>query len=75
MTQAFFTMIGRREGGDIVQLGTIAGGNRLRWSFREIEPDAFLWRGEISADGGATWRTNVEFRARRNLGQDAARAA
>ena len=75
VTQAFFTMIGRREGGDIVQLGTIAGGNRLRWSFREIEPDAFLWRGEISADGGATWRTNVEFRARRNLGQDAARAA
>ena len=71
VTQAFFTMTGRREGRDIVQLGTIAGGNRLRWSFREIEADAFLWRGEISADDGTTWRTNVEFRARRKPGPGA----
>ncbi|MGB0087608.1 MAG: SRPBCC family protein [Rhodomicrobiaceae bacterium] len=26
---------------------------------------AFFWRGEISTDQGASWRTNVEFRARR----------
>ena len=65
VTQTFFTMTGRKEGNDIVQLGKGTGDNLIRWSFREITPDAFFWRGEISADQGASWRTNVEFRARR----------
>jgi hypothetical protein len=65
VTQSFLTMIGRREGDDIVQLGHGTGDSRIRWSFREITPNAFLWRGEVSADGGTTWRINVEFRARR----------
>ena len=65
VTQNFLSMIGRKQGDDIVQLGKGIGDDRIRWSFREITSNAFLWRGETSTDGGATWRINVEFRARR----------
>ena len=65
VSQTYLSMIGRAAGDDIVQLGQGADGNLYRWSFRDITPDAFLWRGEISADDGATRRVNVEFTARR----------
>ena len=65
VAQNFCTMIGRRQGVDIVQLGRNAAGQQIRWSFLDITPDAFLWRGEISRDDGATWRREVEFAARR----------
>jgi hypothetical protein len=65
VTQNFLTMIGRRQGDDIVQLGTRPDGTLVRWSFAEITPNSFLWRGEISTDQGASWRLNVEFSARR----------
>lgn len=65
VTQTYLTMTGRREGDAIVQLGKAAGGEPIRWSFSEITPASFRWRGEISADGGASWRLNVEFLARR----------
>jgi hypothetical protein len=58
-------MIGRAEGNDIVQLGTRPDGQLMRWSFREITPNSFLWRGEVSADDGASWRINTEFTATR----------
>ena len=58
-------MIGRAEGSDIVQLGTRPDGQLARWSFRDIAGDSFLWRGEVSADAGATWRVVIEFTARR----------
>jgi hypothetical protein len=58
-------MIGRAEGHDIVQLGRRPDGQLARWSFRDITDDAFLWRGELSADNGVTWRINTEFTARR----------
>jgi hypothetical protein len=64
-SQTYSTMIGRAEGDDIVQLGTNAEGETIRWSFRDIADDSFLWRGEVSADGGKTWRKLVEFSARR----------
>jgi len=35
------------------------------WSFRDITPRSFRWRGEVSVDGGAAWRLDVEFLARR----------
>jgi hypothetical protein len=57
-----------QAGEDIVQLGTAPGGSKIRWSFSEITPDSFRWRGEVSSDGGATWRLNVEFLARRKSG-------
>lgn len=63
--QAYPRMIGRARGSDIVQEGTGDNGATLRWSFSELTPESFLWRGEISPDGGATWRLQVEIRARR----------
>jgi len=63
--QVFLQMIGRAEGRDIVQLGTTEDGRWLRWSFRDITADSFLWRGESSADEGATWRLVTEFSAGR----------
>jgi len=65
VTRTFLQMIGRAEGADIVQLGTRPDGHLVRWSFFQITPTSFLWRGEVSADQGATWRPNVEFAARR----------
>lgn len=65
VTQTFLAMIGRREGDDIVQLGRHPDGALVRWSFREIADDAFVWRGEASCDGGAAWTTTLEYRARR----------
>jgi hypothetical protein len=62
---AYLTMIGRAEGADIVQLGKDEDGNELRWSFRDIRPDSFLWRGELSRDGGTSWHKVVEFTAKR----------
>jgi hypothetical protein len=66
VTQTYFTMIGRKEGDTIVQLGKSPDGALIRWSFTDITSDSFLWRGELSSDEGATWRVNVEFTARRN---------
>lgn len=68
VSQSYLTMVGRAEGDDIVQLGHNAAGVPMRWSFRNITPDRFLWRGEISPDGGAHWRTHMEFTACRSGG-------
>jgi hypothetical protein len=65
VTQTYFSMIGRKQGDDIVQLGKGPGGALIRWSFSDITPQSFHWRGEVSANDGATWRCNVEFLARR----------
>jgi len=63
--QTYLSMIGRAEGDDIVQLGRSAAGHLIRWGFYQIKPDAFLWRGEASADNEADWNRVVEFTARR----------
>jgi len=34
-------------------------------AFSNNTSGSFLWRGEVSADAGATWRLNVEITARR----------
>ena len=65
VTQTYLAMIGRKEGDDIVQLGKGTGDTLIRWSFSAITPSSFLWRGEVSAEDGATWRRTVEFLARR----------
>ncbi|HEY1412286.1 MAG TPA: hypothetical protein VGF36_09100 [Rhodopila sp.] len=63
--QFYARQIGRARGKDIVQEGTDDTGAVLRWCFTEITPDSFHWLGERSHDGGASWRLEVEFFARR----------
>ncbi len=65
VSQTYFTMIGRKEGDGIVQLGKAPDGSLIRWSFSEITRDSFRWRGEFSSDGGASWCLRTEFTARR----------
>ena len=64
-TQLYARQIGRARGADIVQEGRHESGALTRWSFTRIEPESFRWLGEISADGGASWRLQVEVSARR----------
>jgi hypothetical protein len=64
MRQIYTRQLGRKEGDDIVQLGTLDGVT-LRWSFTEIRDDSFRWLGERSTDDGKTWRLQSDYRARR----------
>ena len=64
-TQFYARQIGKREGDQIVQQGTLPSGAVLRWRFTEIEADSFRWLGEVSTDGGAQWRLQVEVYAQR----------
>lgn len=68
----FSTLLAREVGDEIVIEGQWslgidnAGGDvRFVWSFAEITPESFRWRGRLSADGGKTWRLAEEMRARR----------
>lgn len=63
--QFYARQIGRADGRDIVQDGTDDSGDAVRWSFRDITPASFRWRGERSRDGGDTWQLEAEFLARR----------
>jgi hypothetical protein len=62
--QIYTRQIGRKQGNDIVQVGTF-GDLTLRWTFTDITPDSFRWMGERSADGGKTWALQSDYRARR----------
>jgi hypothetical protein len=57
---ALLTLEGGAEGNRIVLRGVDGDGSLLRWSFNDIEPDAFVWRGETSRDGGKAWRLEEE---------------
>jgi hypothetical protein len=63
--QLYTRQIGRARGNDIVQEGSDGTGAMVRWSFTEITPDSFHWLGERSHNGGASWRLEAEFFARR----------
>jgi len=64
-TQFYSRQLGRPRGLDIVQEGTLESGAKTRWSFTEIKENSFRWLGEVSTDSGATWRRQVDIRARR----------
>lgn len=57
-------LVGRRHGDDIVQLG-MRDDRPIRWTFLDITPHSFLWRGHILEPDGETWRLETEFRVRR----------
>ena len=46
---------------------------RLRWSFNDITPSTFVWRGEVATDGD--WRPREEMRLRRADPSPSARPA
>jgi hypothetical protein len=46
-------------------MGKHDSGLMLRWSFTEIETNSFRWLGERSADDGASWQLQADFRVRR----------
>jgi hypothetical protein len=58
-------LIGRRNGQEIVQIGTHGDGTPIRWIFTEITPDSFRWIGESLNADGKTWKLEGEFRAKR----------
>ncbi len=53
-------MEGGAEGDRIVLRGRDDQGDSLRWSFNDITPNSFTWRGETSHDGGKTWRMDEQ---------------
>jgi hypothetical protein len=58
----------RLSGGQVGDRIVLEGGDsdrRHRWSFNDIAQSMFVWHGEISIDGGATWRLAEEMRLRR----------
>ena len=58
-------LVARADGDDIVLDSVDREPLAFRWSFSEIAPDSFLWRGSGSDDSGETWLTLQEMRARR----------
>jgi len=66
-TNAYRYQVGRKEGADIVQEGTTESGALSRWSFTQITPRSFHWKGEVALDKGASWHLVVEVFARRTL--------
>ena len=65
----FCTLFARADGDRIVLDGQWTlhplGDRRFRWSFDQITPHSFRWRGEISPDRGQTWHMGEEMLARR----------
>jgi len=57
-------LVGRRQGDDIVQLGT-RGGRPIRWTFSEITARSFTWRGHVLSFDGVTWELEVEMKFQR----------
>lgn len=60
-------LVGGRAGSQLVHTGIDADGRPIRWSFVELGPDSFHWRGECSRDGGKSWVCETEYFARRRV--------
>jgi hypothetical protein len=72
---ALIAVQGGTEGDRIVLCGVDDEGTMLRWSFNDIKPDSFNWRGETSRDGGKTWKLEEHHYMRRRTGSSAQTAA
>jgi uncharacterized protein len=62
------TVWGGLEEDRIVLHGVDTDGAPIRWSFNDIKPDSFVWRGEKSRDGGKTWKLEEEHHMKRRVG-------
>jgi hypothetical protein len=58
-------LTGGQVGDRIVLRGQDTDGSEMRWSFNDIRPDSFVWRGEVSHDGGKTWWLQEEHHMKR----------
>lgn len=63
-SQLRIQLIGRRQGDDIVQIGTRAD-RPIRWTFSEISAESFTWQGHILNFDGVTWTLEVDIKFRR----------
>lgn len=61
---SYCSLIGRARGDMIMQEGRQSDGRLIRWTFNDITPTTFVWRGEIS-DDGADFRLEQEMHCRR----------
>lgn len=57
--------VGNWKGRDILQTGERADGTKTRWTFTDITPDSFHWRGEALYPNATTWTLEGEFLAKR----------
>ena len=62
---AIISLAGGQVGNRIVLHGIDTDGSRLRWSFNDLTRESFRWIGEVSSDGGETWRMEQEMLLRR----------
>ena len=70
VTQDRTELVGRKVGDTIVQQCVCNDGSFTRWTFEDITPNSFTWRGEFSTDGGKTWQLDAEFLAHRMRSED-----
>jgi hypothetical protein len=61
IAKAVTVLEGGEEDGRIA-LYTEGPKGRIRWTFSDISDKDFVWRAEISADGGKTWRLYEDHR-------------
>jgi hypothetical protein len=64
IAQAVILLEGGEEESRIVLRAQVPRG-LLRWTFSDITDQDFRWHGELSTDGGATWRLREDHRMQR----------
>jgi hypothetical protein len=57
-------MVGRRVGDDVVQQG-YSRDRAIKWTFTDVTPNSFIWRGYHLADDGVRWVNEDEYRFHR----------